>query len=98
MKDKSITSHSILKENKDGSLSANVLEFNRIVRIERDDKEQFPILHGKHQVTQDKIQDCIRAHHDDPMVGHPGIARTIELIQRAFIFPKMKQHVKRYIS
>ena len=39
MKDKDPISHSILKQNQDGSLSANVLEFNRIIRIYRDDKE-----------------------------------------------------------
>ena len=98
MKDKDLISYSILKQNQDGSLSANVLEFNRIIRIYRDDKEQFLIVEGKHQVLNDKIQDYISTYYDNLIVGYPGVARTIELIRRAFIFPRIKERVKTYIN
>jgi len=96
--DKEPVSHSILRMNADGSLSANVLDFNTITQVQRADEEQFPILQGKLQVEPDKVEACVRAHHDDPMAGHPGVARTIELIKRGYNFPRMKEQVKRYIS
>ena len=90
--------HSILKVNADGSLSANPQEFNAISRILRDDQEQFPIEHGKYQVPHDKEEQCIRDHHDGEVSGHPGIARTLERIQRKFAFPSMRQKVIDYIK
>ena len=79
--------HSILKTNKDGSLSANVRDFGNILRILQDNTEEFPIVQGKFNVQLGQEQDCIRQHHDDPVQGHPGIAKTVELIQRNFTFP-----------
>ena len=96
--DKEPVSHSILRMNANGSLSANVLDFNTITQVQRDDEEQFPKLQGKLQVEPDKVGTCIKAHHDDPIAGHPGVARTIELIKRGYNFPKMKEQVKRYIN
>jgi hypothetical protein len=39
-----------------------------------------------------------KRHHDDIREGHPGIARTVEKIQRTFYFPGMYRKVKRYIK
>lgn len=38
----------ILKVNKDSSLSAEAQEFNTILRVLRDDGEQFLVEHGKY--------------------------------------------------
>jgi hypothetical protein len=40
----------------------------------------------------------IRDHHDDPVYGHPGVARTQELIQRNYSFPNMKARISDYIK
>lgn len=44
MESKEIFEHSILKTNKDRSLSANVKDFGNILRILQDDAEEFPII------------------------------------------------------
>jgi hypothetical protein len=90
--------HSILKTNQDGSLSANVKDFGNVLRILQDDTEEFPVVQGKFTVRPDQEQDCIKQHHDDPVQGHPGIAKTVELMQRNFVFPHMKQKVTNYIK
>lgn len=98
MESKEVFEHSILKTNKDGSLSANVKDFGNVLRILQDDAEEFPIIQGKFAVQPEQEQDCIKQHHDDPVQGHPGIAKTVELIQRNFTFPQMKQKVTTYIK
>jgi hypothetical protein len=91
-------SHNILKVNKDGSLSANPQEeFNHVLRVLRDGKEEFPIEHGRYKVPPEKEQQCIQDHHDSPTRGHPGIARTTEQIRRNFVFPEMRSKVAAYI-
>lgn len=88
----------ILKANPDGSLSANTKEFNSIVRVLQDTEEQFPIEHGKYQVPKDRVQECIRQHHDGSEYGHPGVTKTMELVRRSFAFPQMRQRIVQYIK
>ena len=89
---------SILKVNKDGSLSANQYKLNATLRILRDDQEQFPVEKGKLQVPDDKIDECIKEHHDGPLQGHPGVAKTIQLLRQHCQFPNMRQRVEVYIK
>ncbi|OQN95116.1 hypothetical protein B0A48_18806, partial [Cryoendolithus antarcticus] len=98
MEGKEPVEHSILKTNRDGTLSANVKEFNAALRILQDTNEEFPISQGKLEVPGHEIDNVIRRHHDDTTKGHPGIARTMELIKRAFVFANMRQHVTGYIK
>lgn len=98
METKEIFEYNILKTNKDGSLSANVKDFGHVLRVLQDDTEEFPIEQGKFMVRPDQEQDCIRQHHDDPVQGHPGIAKTVELIQRNFTFPQLRKKVTSYIK
>nr|POF20557.1 retrotransposon-like protein 1 [Quercus suber] len=90
--------HSILQTNKDGTLSARTHEFNAVLRIMKDDEEEFPISHDKYQVPEKHQEQCIRDHHDDPIHGHPGITKTIEIIRRNFAFPQMKARVTAYVQ
>ncbi|CAD0040808.1 unnamed protein product [Aureobasidium pullulans] len=78
MEGKEAIVHSILQTNKDGTLSARTHEFNAVLRIMKDDEEEFPISHDKYQVPEKHQEQCIRDHHDDPIHGHPGITKTIE--------------------
>ncbi|KAI7201342.1 hypothetical protein KC365_g18742, partial [Hortaea werneckii] len=98
MEGKEQTSKALLKINKNGSLTTNTKEFNNILQVLRDDKEEFPIEHGKYQVPPAKEHECIKDHHDSQTTGHPGIARTTDLIRRNFTFPQMRKKVADYIK
>ena len=39
----------------------------------------------------------LRSHHDPPAVGHPGRAKTLELIDRAYYWPTLRKDVKRFV-
>src|SRR6202012_63153 len=43
-------------------------------------------------------QKLIRNHHDPPVYGHPGIRRTIDLVQRQYWWPKLQTDVLQYIK
>ena len=88
----------ILKQNADGTLSPNVKELNAILTVLRDDEEHYPIVGGRCRIPPEQEQDCIRRHHDDLTAGHPGVAKTLDLLRRNFIFPDMKNKVERFIK
>lgn len=87
----------ILKVNKDSSLSAEAQEFNTILRVLRDDSEQFLVEYRKYQVPLDKELDYIRDYYDRPINGYPSVVRTVEHIRRNFAFPTIRQKVSNYI-
>ena len=41
---------------------------------------------------------CIALHHDGPALGHPGRNNTLELIQRQFWWPTIRQDVNNYVA
>ena len=40
----------------------------------------------------------IKAHHDAPVHGHPGIKRTVQLTERAYWWLGMRQDVQNYVQ
>jgi hypothetical protein len=40
----------------------------------------------------------LRTHHDDPLAGHFGARRTLELIQRKYYWPRLHGDVKDYVA
>ena len=40
----------------------------------------------------------LRDHHDAQAVGHPGRARTLELVSRTFYWPQQRKYVHRYMD
>ena len=36
--------------------------------------------------------------HLDPLAGHPGVAKTLELITREYCWPRMKENIEKYIK
>ena len=42
--------------------------------------------------------EILRMHHDDPLAGHFGESRTLELLSRNYWFPSMASYVKNYVS
>ncbi len=41
---------------------------------------------------------ALAASHDHPMAGHPGRARTLQMLQRCFWWPKMRRDVESYVK
>ncbi|QRW09665.1 Retrotransposable element Tf2 protein [Ceratobasidium sp. AG-Ba] len=37
-------------------------------------------------------------HHDNPIAGHPGQARALELVSRQYYWPAMKQQVNQFVE
>lgn len=74
----------ILHKNPDGSLGP-MRTLNAISKTTMD-------------VPEELQNEIIRQHHDDPVHGHPGIRRTMELIQRNYGFPRIKEKVTTYIK
>jgi hypothetical protein len=80
-----IISSTILQQAKDGSLGPARYVNNLIIRI-------------GHDVPEELQEQIIRQHHDDPVHGHPGVSRTMELIQRNYQFKNMKDKVTSYVK
>ena len=74
--------YNILKINKNESLLANKYELNVILRILRDDIEKFPIKKGKLQISIDKIDECIKKHHDKSLQGHSRVIKILQLLRQ----------------
>jgi len=77
METKESFNHSILKVNNDESLSTNKHELNATLRILRDKSKEFPIEKRKLQIPINKIDECIKEHHDEPLQGHLGVTKTL---------------------
>ena len=45
-----------------------------------------------------ETRDVIKRHHDSPIHGHPGIARTIQLIERVGWWPNLRKEVAEYVK
>lgn len=43
-------------------------------------------------------QELLRLHHDDPLAGHFGTKRTLELLKRHYWWPAMSEAVSDYVS
>jgi hypothetical protein len=63
-----------------------------------EDEEGIKRFKGMIFVPKKMEERTIRRYHDNIQEGHPGIARTIEKLQRQFYFPGMFRKVKKYIN
>jgi hypothetical protein len=90
--------HSILKINNDESLSINRHELNAILRILRDESEKFLIKKRKLQISINKIDECIKEHHDESLQRHLGVIKTLQLLRQHCQFPNMRQAVETYVK
>jgi transposase InsO family protein len=83
---KEIIRGAILKVNNDGTLGPTQ-ELNNMMKMEI-----------QHKVPKEWQEAIIRQHHDDPLHGHPGVTRTMELIRRNYDFENMKDKITSYIK
>jgi hypothetical protein len=98
MKTKESFNHSILKVNNDESLSTNKHELNAILRILRDESEEFLIEKRKLQISINKIDECIKEHHDESLQRHLEVTKTLQLLRQHCQFPNMRQAVETYVK
>ena len=47
--------------------------------------------------TKEDVNDIIKRYHDGPLQGHPGISKTMKLIQRDHRIPRLRDEVEKYI-
>jgi transposase InsO family protein len=88
--EKTINKAAILGFNKDGSLGPSQ-QLNLLMQVQQE--QRIPT-----QVPEELQEEIISSHHDDPLHGHPGITRTMELIKRHYEFPNMKDKVTKFIK
>ena len=91
----------ITLENEDEKLMERIKEETR--KDERhpeieDGEDGFKRFNGLILVPKMVEASLIERYHDDIREGHPGIARTVEKIQRNYYFPGMYRKVKKYIA
>ena len=98
MRSKEVFNHSVLKVNNDESLSLNKWEFNVMLRILRDDQEQYSIVKGKLQILEKDIDKCIKKYHDESLQEHLEMTKTMQLLQQHCQFPHMRQKIEIYIK
>ena len=98
MKTKKVFNHNILKINKNESLSTNRHELSAILRILKDDKKQYSIEKERLHIPNDKIDEIIKNHHDEPLRSHSSVSKTLQLLRQTCQFFNMKQHVETYIK
>ena len=85
----------------------------RILGLLRDGTRQckeIPLAHCKEMNGRLFYRDCIfvldhtplrlqllQDHHDPPTMGHPGRAKTLELLARKYYWPSMRKDVDRFV-
>ena len=69
--------HNILKINKNESLLTNKHKLNATLRILRDDTKEFLVKKEKLQIFINKINECIREHHDKSLQEHLEVIKTL---------------------
>jgi len=69
--------HNILKVNNDESLLINKYELNAILRILRDDIEEFSTKKEKLQISINKIDECIREHYNKSLQEHLEVIKIL---------------------
>ena len=55
---------------------------------------------GRRVVTSAALErrTLIQNHHDLPVYGHPGINRTIRLVERYYWWPNMRKEITEYVQ
>ena len=80
MKIKKVFKHSILRVNNDESLSVNKHKLNAMLRIIRDDKEEYSVVQEKLQILKDKIDECIKKHHNELIRNYLDVSKMLQLL------------------
>ena len=98
MNSKEVFNHNIFKINDDETLFANRYEINQTLKIMRNQRKQFLVVHEKLQISKNKINEYIKKHHDESLQSHFDVTKTIQLLRRNCQFPHMRQRIETYIE
>ena len=98
MKIKKIFNHNILKVNQNESLSVNRHELSATLRILKNDQKQYSIEKERLHISNDKIDEIIKNHHDESLQSHSNVFKTLQLLRQTCQFFNMRQHVEIYIK
>ena len=98
MRNKKIFNHNVLKINDDESLSFNKRKFNMILRIIRDDQEQYSIVKEKLQISEKDINKCIKEYHDESLQEHFEMTKIMQFLWQHCQFSHMRQKIEIYIK
>jgi hypothetical protein len=98
MKEKELINKSILKINKNDSLSASVQEINATLKILKDQKEQYFIKKKRLIILENKINEIIKKYHDESLQEHFEISKTLQLLRQHCRFSNMRRCVETYIK
>jgi len=77
IKTKKSFNYNILKVNKNKLLLTNKYELNAILRIFRDNKKEFLVEKEKLQISINKIEECIKEHHNKSLQKHLKVIKTL---------------------
>ena len=69
-----------------------------MLRILRDDQEQYLIMKGKLQIPEKDIDKCIKKYHDESLQEHSEVTKIMQLLRQHCQFPHMRQKVETYIK
>uniref|UniRef100_A0A803TMC2 Gypsy retrotransposon integrase-like protein 1 n=1 Tax=Anolis carolinensis TaxID=28377 RepID=A0A803TMC2_ANOCA len=70
---------------------------NRTILPHLQDQDGVLVRRGQVYVPVGALRlEVIRAHHDEPMAGHFGRFKTVQLITRSYWWPKMRQDILRF--
>ena len=83
MKIKKIFKYNILRINNNELLSANKHELNIMLRIIKDNKEEYSIVQKKLQILKDKINECIKEYYDKFIRNYLDVSKTLQLLQHS---------------
>jgi len=79
-----------------------ILERIREIEQENSENEKGDLQYKEGWIIVPEDNDVRRAllkqYHDAPIMGHPGITGTYELLGRMYTWPKMKEYVEAYIQ
>ena len=56
------------------------------------------MFENKVYLPQRYMEEVIKDHHDNPLQGHLGITKTLEIIGRLYARPKLREYVAEYIK
>ena len=80
MQTKKTFDYSILKVNSNELLSFNQHELNMTLWVLRDSEKQYLIEKEKLCISDDKIKNCIKEHHDESLQSHSNVIKTLQLL------------------
>ena len=82
MRSKEVFNQSILKINDDELLSSNKRKFNIMLRILRDNREQYSIVKEKLQIFEKNIDKCIKKYHNESLQKQFKVTKIMQLLRQ----------------